>query len=146
MRDIAPDAVRNASLTRRLRGYDREETDDLLASIASSYSKVYVERARLSEEVAALSAERQASDAQVRAELESLGEQLRERDRRIAELQTLVARFDEERSKELEGRDRLREELFRVRTMQQEAETDAREHSEHLAARFALREKALVAG
>jgi len=145
MRDIAPDAVRNASLTRRLRGYDREETDDLLASIASSYSKVYVERARLSEEVAALSAERQASDAQVRAELESLGEQLRERDRRIAELQTLVARFDEERSKELEGRDRLREELFRVRTMQQEAETDAREHSEHLAARFALREKALVA-
>jgi DivIVA domain-containing protein len=40
MRDIAPDAVRNASLTRRLRGYDREETDDLLARIAASYSKV----------------------------------------------------------------------------------------------------------
>jgi hypothetical protein len=81
----------------------------------------------------------------VRAEVETLGEQLRERDRRIAELETLVARFEEERSKEQKGRDRLREELFKARTMQQEAETHAREHSEHVAARFALRERALVA-
>ena len=146
MREIAPDAVRNASLTRRLRGYDRDETDNLLARIAESYTQVYAERARLSEEVVTLSSERQARDAHARAELESLGEQLRERDRRIAELETMVKRFEEEEGlKELEGRDRLREELLRVRRMQQEAETHAREHSEHVAARFALRERALVA-
>jgi cell division septum initiation protein DivIVA len=145
MREIAPDAVRNASLTRRLRGYDRDETDHLLARIAESYAKVYAERARLSEEVVTLSSERQARDAQARAEVESLGEHLRERDRRIAELETLVARFEEERSKELGGEDRLREELSRVRRMQEEVETHAREHSEHVAARFALRERALVA-
>jgi cell division septum initiation protein DivIVA len=135
MREIAPDAVRNASLTRRLRGYDRDETDHLLARIAESYAKVYAERARLSEEVVTLSSERQARDAQARAEV----------DRRIAELETLVARFEEERSKELGGEDRLREELSRVRRMQEEVETHAREHSEHVAARFALRERALVA-
>jgi DivIVA domain-containing protein len=145
MRELAPDEIRAATLTRRLRGYDREETDELLARIARSYTNVYAERARLSEEVVSLSAEREDRDTQSRAELQKLGEQLVERDRRIADLELQIAWFEQERSKRLKDLDRFREELSGVRRVEEEAQAQMHEYAEHVASRFALREKALLA-
>ena len=111
MPEIAPDTIRNATLTRRLRGYDREETDELLAKIAKTYASVYAERDRLAEEVVAITAERQEREAGLRRELESLREQLRERDRRITDLEAHIARFEGEHSQNLKDLDRLRSSL-----------------------------------
>ena len=144
MPELAPDAVRNATLTRRLRGYDREETEKLLARVAESYDKLYAERRDLSDEVASLRAERQEREARSQAELDSLSEQLSGRDRQITDLEAQVARFEEEQSKRLEDLDRLREELSNVRTVQDDLQAELREQRDR-AARFALREKALVA-
>ena len=44
MPELTPDAIRNATLTRRLRGFDRAETEELLARVAESYGKLYAAR------------------------------------------------------------------------------------------------------
>jgi cell division septum initiation protein DivIVA len=144
MHELAPDAIRNATLTRRLRGYDREETEKLLARVAESYDKVSAERRALSEEVASLRAERQEREAQSQAELDRLREQLGARAREITDLAAQIARFKQEQSKRLEDLDRLREELSNVRTVQADLQAESREQGER-ADRFALREKALLA-
>jgi len=144
MREIEPDAIRTATLTRRLRGYDRQETAELLARVAESYDHVYAERLRLQGEVASLRAEEQERKARADAELDKLSERLSERDRRIADLETQIARFEQEQSKQLDDLARLREELSNARTVQDDLAAESREHGERLA-RSALREKALVA-
>jgi DNA repair exonuclease SbcCD ATPase subunit len=144
MRELAHDAIRNATLTRRLRGYDRQETDELLAKVAESYEKVHGERVRLSEKVASLKAEAQEREARSRAELDRLDKQLGDRDRQIADLETKIARFEQEQSKQLEDLTRLRAELSHARAVHEDLEAESREHGERVA-RSALREKALVA-
>lgn len=143
MHEISPHAIREATLTRRLRGYDREETEKLLATVADSYEKVDAERMRLSEEVVSLREERQESEARLHVELDRLNEQVSERDRHIADLDAQIARLEEEQSKQLEDLDRLRKELSNVRTVQEEVQAESRDQGERVA-RFALREKALV--
>src|SRR6266511_3045030 len=88
MRELAYDAIRSATLTRRFRGYDRQETEGLLARVAESYEKVHAERVRLSEKVASLRAEEQEREARSRTELDRLNKQLGDRDRQIADLET----------------------------------------------------------
>src|SRR5438093_4410638 len=144
MPELTPDAIRNATLTRRLRGFDRAETEELLARVAESYGKLYAARTHLSEEVASLQGERQEREARSRAELDKLNKQIGERDRQIADLEAQIARFEGEQSRQLEDLARLREELSNVRTVQEELQADSREQGERVA-RFALREKALVA-
>jgi DivIVA domain-containing protein len=143
MREIAPDDIRSASLTRRLRGYDPEETDELLARVADSYDKVNAERKHFSEEVSSLRDERQEREAQIQVELDRLKKQVSEREGRITDLEAQIARFEEKQSKQLEDLDRLRKELSRVRTEQEHVQADSLDQRERLA-RFALREKALV--
>jgi DivIVA domain-containing protein len=142
--ELTPDAIRHATLTRRLRGYDREETEEFLARVAESYGKVYAERMHLSEEVASLRGERQEREARSHAELDRLNDQISERDRRITDLEAQIVRLEEDQSKQVEDLDRLREELTNVRTVQEEVQAESREQGER-AARLALREKALVA-
>jgi DivIVA domain-containing protein len=144
MHEIEPDAIRTVTLTRRLRGYDRQETDELLARIAESYDHLYAERMRLHGEVASLRAEQQGRKARSDTELDTLSKRLSERDRQIADLETQIARFEQERSKQLEDLARLREELSNARAVQDDLEAESREQSERMA-RSALREKALVA-
>jgi cell division septum initiation protein DivIVA len=144
MRGIAHDAIRHVTLTRRLRGYDRQETDELLAKVAESYEKVHAERVRLSEKVATLRAEAQEREAQSRAEVDRLNNQLGDRDRQITDLETKIARLEQEQSKQLEDLARLRAELSKARTVHEDLEAESRDHGERVA-RSALREKALVA-
>ena len=144
MREIAHDAIRSATLTRRFRGYDRQETEGLLARVAESYEKVEAERVRLSEKVASLRAESQEREVRSRAELERLNNQLGDRERQIKDLEAKIARLEEEQSKQLEDLARMRTELSQARTVHEDLEAESREHGERVA-RSALREKALVA-
>jgi cell division septum initiation protein DivIVA len=144
MREIAHDAVRTATLTRRFRGYDRQETEGLLARVAESYEKVHAERVRLSEKVASLRAEAQEREARSRAELERLNSQLGDRERQITGLEAKIARLEQEQAKQLEDLARMRTELSQARTVHEDLEAESREHGERVA-RSALREKALVA-
>jgi cell division initiation protein len=54
---LTPVEIRHVSLARRLLGYDREETDDLLAEVASSFEHVWRERADLRDEMEELESE-----------------------------------------------------------------------------------------
>lgn len=144
MRELAHDAIRSATLTRRFRGYDREETEGLLARVAESYEKVHAERVRLSEKMESLRAEGQEREARSRTELERLNSQLRDRERQISDLQAKIARLEEEQSKQLEDLARMRTELSQARTVHEDLEAESRDHGERVA-RSALREKALVA-
>jgi cell division septum initiation protein DivIVA len=144
MRELAHDAIRSATLTRRFRGYDRQETEGLLARVAESYEKVEAERVRLSEKVASLRAEAQEREARSRAELERLKNQLGDRERQITDLETKIVRLEQEQSKQLEDLARMRTELSQAQTVHEDLEAESREHGERVA-RSALREKALVA-
>jgi chromosome segregation ATPase len=144
MREIAHDAIRSASLTRRLWGYDRQETEGLLARVAESYEKVHVERVGLSEEVASLRAEEEERKARSHAEFDRLNKQLGDRDRQITDLEAKIARLEQEQSKQLEDLARMRVELSNARAVHEDLEAESREHGERVA-RSALREKALVA-
>jgi len=95
MREIPHDAIRSATLTRRLRGYDRQETEGLLARVAESYEKVHAERVRLSEQVENLRAEAQEREARSRTELDRLNNQLGDRERQITDLETKIARLEQ---------------------------------------------------
>jgi cell division septum initiation protein DivIVA len=144
MRELAHDAIRSATLTRRFRGYDRQETEGLLARVAESYEKVEAEGVRLSEKVASLRAEAQEREARSRAELDRLNNQLGDRERQITDLETKIARLEREQSKQLEDLARMRAELSQAQTVHEDLEAESREHGERVA-RSALREKALVA-
>jgi cell division septum initiation protein DivIVA len=143
MLEIAPDAIRNARLKRRLRGYDRGETEDLLTAVAESYDKLFTERQHLSEQVARLQRERQEDEVRSRAELDRLNTEMSERDRHITDLESQLAHFEEESSKQLEELERLRQEFESVRTVQNELEAELQHQHDRLA-RLAIREKALV--
>jgi cell division initiation protein len=54
---LTPVEIRHQSLPRRLLGYDRKETDDLLAEVAASFEHVWRERADLRDELEELESE-----------------------------------------------------------------------------------------
>jgi cell division septum initiation protein DivIVA len=142
MLEIAPDAISTTRLRRRLRGYDREQTDELLATVVESYGKVYAERAQLAEEVARLRREREA-DVRSRSELGQLRADAEARDRHVSDLQTRISRYEEEHSQRIAEIERLRAELSDARAVQDELHDELREHRDRVA-RSAIREKALV--
>lgn len=144
MGELESDPFHSVTLTRRLRGYDRRETDELLARISEGYDHVNAERMRLHEEVSSLRTEQEERKARSDAELDKLCKQLSERDRQIADLETQISQLKHERSKQLDELAGLREELSHARAVQDDLEAESREHGERLA-RSALREKALVA-
>jgi chromosome segregation ATPase len=59
---LSPEEIRHVSIKRRVRGYDRRETERLLADIAQSFEKVWHERTDLYEEANRLRAQIQEAD------------------------------------------------------------------------------------
>lgn len=143
MPEIGPDTIRSARLSRRLRGYDREQTEEFLAKVADGYERLHAERENLSDEVADLRRERQEAEERSQAELDRLKESLDERERHLGDLEAELGRLEEERSKQAVELDRLRDELLTVRAVQDELESKLEEHRDHTS-RFVIREKALV--
>jgi DNA repair exonuclease SbcCD ATPase subunit len=141
--EIKPDEIRKANLNRRLRGYDRQETEQLLADVAESYAKVLSEREALSEQLKTLQQEQAERDRDGRDKLERLHERLSKREGRVSDLEAQVARLEEKGSNQLEDTSCLTAEL----AIAQAAE--ARQASELVAqreslARLETRERALL--
>jgi chromosome segregation ATPase len=141
--EIRPDEIREATLNRRLRGYDQQETEQLLADVAESYEKVLTERETLSEEVETLRHEQAEREGGWRLQLERLGERLSDRERRVSDLEAKVARLEEERSSQLEKASRLTDELASAQAAKAGQGSELAEHRESVA-RLETREKALV--
>jgi cell division initiation protein len=74
---IAPSEIQNTKLSAALRGYDREETDALLAQVKASYERVWEEREELRAEVMRLQAQAR-ENVQLRADLERIEPELEE--------------------------------------------------------------------
>jgi len=143
VRENTPDAIPKASLKRRLRGYDRQETDQFLAEVAESYDKLRAEREALSEQVGNLRREQEARELRSQAELDKLKEELSDRDRRVSDLEAQVARLEEEHSKQLEDLGRLGDRLSSAQRAQETGEVELAEQHGSVA-RLEIREKALV--
>ena len=141
--EITPDAIRKPALKRRLRGYDTQETEELLVEVAESYERVRAERKALSEQLESLRHDQAEHERDARVELDKLQEQLSDRDGRIAELNAEIARFEEEHSKQLEEVERLSKEVSSARATQEAQQAELAEQSASLA-RLDTREKALV--
>jgi len=141
--EITPDAIRKPALKRRLRGYDTQETEELLVEVAESYERVRAERKALSEQLESLRHDQAKHERDARVELDKLQEQLSIRDVRIAELNAEIARFEEEHSKQLEEVERLSKEVSSARATQEAQQAELAEQSASLA-RLDTREKALV--
>jgi len=142
-REITSDAIRNAVLKRRLRGYDPEATEQLLTEVAESYDKVRADREDLLERMRDLRREEEVREMRVRAELDELKEQLSDRDRRISDLEAQIARLEEERSKHLEELGRLREELSSAQVAKEADQAELAEQRD-IVARLETREKAFA--
>jgi cell division initiation protein len=54
---LTPVEIRHVKMGRRLFGYDRDETDDLLADVVTSFEQVWRERADLRDELEAVESE-----------------------------------------------------------------------------------------
>ena len=141
--EMTPDAIRTPTLKRRLRGYDTQETEELLVRVAENYERVRAERQALSEQLERVRREQSDRERDSRIELDKLQEQLSDRDARVAQLKAQIARFEEERSRQLEEVKRLNEEVLSARTAQRAHQVELAEQSESVA-RLETREKALV--
>jgi chromosome segregation ATPase len=141
--EIKPDEIREASLNRRLRGYDPQETEQLLADVAESYEKVLAEREALSEQLEELQHEQVEHERSLRLQLERVDERLSDRERRVSELEATVARLAQERSNQLEEAVRLTDELARAQAAKTGQGSELAVQRESLA-RLEIHERALV--
>jgi cell division initiation protein len=125
---LSPVEIRHVDLPRRLRGYDRDAVDELLAQIAASFEDVWRERADLHDRVEQLEGE--LARAREMEELlrntlvsaERAAEELRGQARREAELTAEEARAT---AREIvttaeHERERVRAETRRLRSLESE--------------------------
>jgi cell division septum initiation protein DivIVA len=133
---LSPEEIRHVSISRSVRGYDRRETDQLLATIAESFESVWHQRTDLYAEVKRLQVELQDAGQleQLREEIANLQERLRDLGSTIATLREEVERMETAREALLAERERARAEHGALRSSQlEEAQQEV------------AREKALVA-
>jgi chromosome segregation ATPase len=139
-RETTPDSIRETALRRRLLGYDRHETEQLLALVAERLDQVLRDRNSLSQEAIA---QRRSLERSFKSELDRLNAELAARDQRLRELEGELTTLQEERSKHLKDADRLTEELSSAKAADEEHQAALTELRETLG-RLETREKALA--
>ena len=139
-RETTPDSIRETALRRRLLGYDRHETEQLLALVAERLDQVLRDRNSLSQEAIA---QRRSLERSFKSELDRLNGELAVRDQRLRELEGELTTLQEERSQHLEDADRLTEELSSAKAADEEHQAALTELRETLG-RLETREKALA--
>ncbi len=139
-RETTPDSIRETALRRRLLGYDRHETEQLLAVVAERLDQVLRDRNSLSQEALA---QRRSLERNFKSELDRLNGELAVRDQRLRELEGELTTLQEERSKHLKDADRLTEELSSAKAADEEHQAALTELRETLG-RLVTREKALA--
>ncbi len=140
--ELRPNQIREANLNRRLRGYDVQQTEQLLADVAESYEKVLTEREALSEQLEAVRDEQAERERGWRLERERLSEQLSDREGRVSDLEADIAGLKEE-SNQLERTSQLTDELVRAQAAKAGEGPKLAEHDESIAW-LETRERALL--
>ena len=142
-REKTSDAVVNGTLKRRLRGYDRRQTEHLLTEAAEDLARVRAERDALSDNLSNLRREQEEFAQRFEAERSELKERLGDRKGRVVDLEVEVANFKEQESKQAEEIRRLTDELSSLRAVHDACQSELADQRESVA-RLELREKALV--
>jgi cell division septum initiation protein DivIVA len=138
-----PSTVRNVALKRRFRGYDRRQTETLLAQAVEGYEALRLENVSLSEQLVAAQSDHEKREYALRDELAELRRELDTSKQRVEELEGRLAQSEADGRSLQEQLDGAREEAERVRETHGRAQEDLHEERER-AARLATREKALV--
>jgi cell division septum initiation protein DivIVA len=142
-REITPNGIRETALKRRPLGYDRHETEQLLAEVAESLERILWDRSALSQQAAELQRDLERAKRDFKGELERLNAELAALGRRLPELEGELAILQKNRSKQLEEADRLTEELSGAKAAEEEHRAEMTELGETVA-RLETREKALA--
>ena len=132
-----------AALKRRFRGYDRRQTDQLLADLTTRCERLGSERDALLtviEELRRTQEERERGADNAREE--TLHE-LDGREQQVSQLEQRVDELERENAQHVEELRRLREELLEARATQQRHDAEWADHQATLA-RLEVRERALV--
>jgi DNA repair exonuclease SbcCD ATPase subunit len=87
-RETPPNGVRAANLKRRFRGYDRRQTNELLAKAATIYERLRAERDALAERLEHLQRERDEAAQRARTGLAELERRLKTSERHVRELES----------------------------------------------------------
>jgi chromosome segregation ATPase len=142
-REITPDTIRKTELKRRFLGYDRRETEQLLAEVAESWDRVIRDRNSLSKQAAAQRETLEEAERNFKSELDRRKEELAGHDERLQELEGELNTLHEERSQHLEDAARLTEELSSAKAADEGHQAALTELRETLG-RLETREKALA--
>lgn len=142
-REITPNGIRETALKRRLLGYDRQETEQLLAEVAESLERNLWDRSSLSQQAAELQRDLERAKRDFKGELERLNAELAALGQRLPELEGELNILQKKRSKQLEEADRLTEELSGAKSAEEEHRAQMAELGETVA-RLETREKALA--
>jgi cell division septum initiation protein DivIVA len=116
---LSPEEIRHVSISHSIRGYDRRETDQLLARIADSFESVWHQRTDLYAEVKRLEAELQDAgrlDKLRKEEIAGLRERLRDLEPSIATLRDEIKRLEAAREALIAERERAQAEQSNVRS------------------------------
>lgn len=141
-RQITPDEIRGADLSRSIRGYDRKQTEQLLADVAEAHAQLIAERDALARQADVLRSELTERDAQAQLDGATLNARLEQTQQRALELEAELDRLRETRSREDEESQRVQEELARAHEEIAGQRSELAEHEEAVV-RLRTREKAL---
>ena len=116
---LSPEEIRHLSISHSVRGYDRRETDRLLATIADSFESVWHQRTELHAELKRLQSEVQ--DARRlgqlhKEEIENLQQRMKDGEATIANLREEAARMNADREALLAERQRAKVEQDELRS------------------------------
>jgi cell division septum initiation protein DivIVA len=134
---LSPEEIRHLSISRSVRGYDRRETDRLLAAIADSFESVWHQRTELYAEVKRLQA-----DVQDARRLEQVHEEeIANLQKRLKHGEATIANLREEAARLKADREALLAERKRATAEHDELRNSLLEEAQQQVAR----EKALMA-
>src|SRR5919199_3487615 len=136
-------AVRPATPKRRWWGYDRQQTDELLADLARRYEQMRSERDALTMTVDELRGGQDERDRRENSAREEFLKELDDHAQQVFELEKQVASLKRENRQQAEEVKRLTEELLQTRAAQQRHQAEWDEQQATLA-RHEVRERALV--
>jgi DNA repair exonuclease SbcCD ATPase subunit len=141
-REITPDEIRAADLGRSIRGYDRRQTEQLLADIAEAHTEVIAQRDALMDQLETLRLERRERESQWKHDEASLSARIEASKRRMADLEAERERLREANAMEGEEFKRLRDDLAKAHARIGELASELAEQEEFVN-RLRTRDKAL---
>lgn len=131
------------TLKRRFRGYDRAQTDDLLAQLRTSCDALTAERNSLRETIEKLRDEQREHEARTDREANDVLRELTTREREVADLERLIRELTQKDEQQQARLERVGDELLRARLEAQRHE-DARAELLARVGRVELRERVLA--